>query len=282
MNNNNPKLSIITINYNDCEGLRRTIQSVASQSFKDFEYIVIDGGSTDGSKDIIEKYKDHLNVAISEKDTGIYNAMNKGASFATGEYLLFLNSGDTLVNNSVLSRLMRSDFSEDIVSCRMIWFDDKKQYLNTPPKNVSLFTFIGGSLPHPSTIIRNTIFKKIGGYSEGYRIISDWCFFVDALLQYNASYTTSDIVLSKFNGYGLSTTCGEHEAEAKTQYLTDRYPLIVTDYLSPNDEAIANVAFWAGTQSGVKKNIIALPFKIINRVLTLRNRLGKRLGVKSL
>ena len=90
------KLSIVTINYNDAIGLERTIQSVITQTFKDFEYIIIDGNSTDGSKEIIKKYSEKIQVAISEPDTGIYNAMNKGAALAKGEYLLFLNSGDNL------------------------------------------------------------------------------------------------------------------------------------------------------------------------------------------
>jgi len=83
------KLSIITINYNNCAGLKRTIDSVVSQSFKDYEWIVIDGGSKDGSKDLIEQYSDSFTYWVSEPDNGIYNAMNKGIEKANGEWMLF-------------------------------------------------------------------------------------------------------------------------------------------------------------------------------------------------
>lgn len=159
----NLKLSIITINYNDKNGLEKTIKSVIAQSFKDFQYIVIDGGSDDGSKDILLKYKGYLDVAISEKDSGIYNAMNKGASYAKGEYLLFLNSGDVLYDNTVLSKVFSNQLETDIVSCQCLDYDEKHSWLKIPPKNVSLYTFIGGSLPHPSSFIKKELFDNRGG-----------------------------------------------------------------------------------------------------------------------
>ena len=95
-------LSIITVNLNNRDGLLRTIESVISQTFKDFEWIVIDGGSTDGSKELIEQYADHFAYWVSEPDTGIYNAMNKGIKMAKGEYMQFLNSGDFLRSSTIL------------------------------------------------------------------------------------------------------------------------------------------------------------------------------------
>ena len=83
--------SIITINFNNCDGLRRTIESVVNQTNDNYEYIVIDGGSTDGSVDVIQKYSDRISYWVSEKDDGIYNAMNKGVRHAHGDYCLFLN-----------------------------------------------------------------------------------------------------------------------------------------------------------------------------------------------
>ena len=91
------KISIITINYNNCEGLRRTIESVVNQTCRDFEYIIIDGGSTDGSVDVIKRYADNIDYWVSEPDKGIYNAMNKGIRMATGDYVQILNSGDMFV-----------------------------------------------------------------------------------------------------------------------------------------------------------------------------------------
>ena len=96
------KLSIITVNLNNRDGLQKTIDSVICQTFRDFEWIVIDGGSTDGSKELIEQYADHFAYWVSEPDKGIYNAMNKGIKVAKGEYLQFLNSGDSLWNETTL------------------------------------------------------------------------------------------------------------------------------------------------------------------------------------
>ena len=98
-----PLISVITINFNERVGLERTFESVFNQTFQDFEYIVIDGGSNDGSKELIEENTEKISYWISEPDKGIYNAMNKGISVAKGDYLLFLNSGDILYKNDVLS-----------------------------------------------------------------------------------------------------------------------------------------------------------------------------------
>ena len=97
-----PKLTIITINYNNLEGLKRTVESVLNQTWQEFEYIVIDGGSNDGSAEYIESQSEHIDYWVSEPDKGIYNAMNKGIAKARGEYLLFLNSGDHLYSAKVL------------------------------------------------------------------------------------------------------------------------------------------------------------------------------------
>ena len=98
-------ISIITVNYNDSSGLLKTIKSVIGQKFSDFEYIIIDGGSVDGSKDVILKHQEHFSHWVSEEDRGIYHAMNKGIKAARGEYLLFLNSGDYLHSEVVLQRV---------------------------------------------------------------------------------------------------------------------------------------------------------------------------------
>src|SRR5438552_2810029 len=111
-----PQLSIITVNLNNAEGLEKTIQSVIRQQFSDYEYIIIDGASADGSVEVIKKFSDKISNWVSEKDSGIYNAMNKGIRLAAGNYLLFLNSGDTLCENST-ARLFQPDLFDDIIYC---------------------------------------------------------------------------------------------------------------------------------------------------------------------
>ena len=124
------KLSIITINLNNRDGLQKTIDSVVSQTFRDFEWIVIDGGSTDGSKELIEQYADHFSYWVSEPDKGIYNAMNKGIKVAKGEYLQFLNSGDWLVDEKALERCFWHESKADI-AYGDLWFcngEEKERY----------------------------------------------------------------------------------------------------------------------------------------------------------
>ena len=274
------KLSIITINYNDADGLKKTIESVINQSFKDFEYIVIDGNSSDSSKEVLEEFKDKIDIAISEPDSGIYNAMNKGASFASGQYLLFLNSGDKLHNNEVLEELFSLDPSADIVSSRCLDYDKKRIYIKIPPKYISLYTFRRGSIPHPSSIIKTEIFNKVGGFIEKYRIMSDWCFFIDALIINRCTYETTKIILTDFNRYGISSTQGSSELDDTTLFLKQRFGSILNDYGNLEDEALFNVCYWISSSKGLKKKFLYFPYKVINRIFNLRNNLNKMIGVK--
>jgi glycosyltransferase involved in cell wall biosynthesis len=178
------KLSIITINYNNRTGLKKTIESVINQSFRDFEYLIIDGGSTDGSKDEIIKVAHKLAFYVSEPDKGIYNAMNKGISKAIGEYCLFLNSGDCLSSPDILRNAFSVNFTEDIVYGETIYGNMVQTY----PEKISLSYMISKSLPHQSTFIKRSLFTQIGLYNEKNRSISDWEFCLKAVHLYDCSY----------------------------------------------------------------------------------------------
>ena len=115
-----PKLSVITINFNNAIGLEKTIKSVIEQKFTDFEFVIIDGDSSDGSKEIIKKYSNKISYWVSEKDKGIYNAQNKGIERAIGEYCLFLNSGDYLVDTTVFQTVFSEKRTQDIIYGDMI------------------------------------------------------------------------------------------------------------------------------------------------------------------
>ena len=266
------KLSIITINFNDRVGLDKTIQSVINQTYRDFEYIVIDGASTDGSVDVIKKYADRLTHWVSEPDTGIYNAMNKGTRLAQGEYCLYLNSGDFLAADDVLEKAFSHNFTEDIVSCDLELFDERNVYVQKPPRHISLFTFTNGSLPHPSTFIKRNILEELGGYNESYRIMSDWCFFLEALIRKQCSYRVLDFLLSKFNCFGISSTSKFDNSE---EYIRTLFPRIMEDYIPYEDEAVYNVLLWIHEKRFLRK-IFVFPFKLINRIFKLRNRLSRR------
>jgi len=109
-----PKLSVITIVYNNAKDIERTMRSVMNQTYANIEYIIIDGASTDGTLAIIQKYKDKITKVISEKDNGIYDAMNKGMGIATGDYLLFMNSGDEIYDSATVSKIFAASPGADI------------------------------------------------------------------------------------------------------------------------------------------------------------------------
>jgi glycosyltransferase involved in cell wall biosynthesis len=271
------KLSIITINYNDCSGLEKTIQSVLGQTRSDFQYIVIDGNSTDGSAQLLEKYKNVIDVGISEKDTGIYNAMNKGAKFAEGEYLLFLNSGDELFDNNVIENVYSELKDYDIISGCTIDYSDTESFLHVQPEHVSLYTFVGGSLSHPSSFIKRELFEKIGGYHEEYRIVSDWCFFIEAIILSKCTYRAIKNIIVRFNCFGISSAAGDVQDKERENYLNKYFgSRILDDYLPIEDEAVANTMYWISKQTGSFGVMLRFPFKVINRILKLRFRLGMR------
>ncbi len=202
---NNFLISIITINYNDVEGLKRTIKSVQSQVYSNFEHIVIDGGSTDGSKALIEANKDSFSYWISEPDTGIYYAMNKGIKVAKGEYLFFLNSGDDFIDSKALNRVEMHLNTFDIVYFNINVIDSEKVSLKRSPK-ILTFAYLHQDLPpHQSTFVKKSLFEKNGYYDEKLTIVSDWKFLILALCKYNATYKYVDDVFSNFYRGGISS-----------------------------------------------------------------------------
>ena len=152
------KLSIITINYNNREGLRKTIESVVNQTCQDFEYIVIDGGSTDGSAEVIKEYSDKIDYWVSEKDNGIYDAMNKGIDKAKGEYCQFLNSGDDLYDNYVIEQIYPNLNESEIVVGKIFLSNIASPSEDIP--SVSMLRLFSKSLPHSSAFISTPLLKK--------------------------------------------------------------------------------------------------------------------------
>lgn len=206
------KLSVITINYNNKDGLLKTIESVINQTCQDFEYIIIDGASSDGSVDVIKANADKITYWVSENDTGIYNAMNKGTKAAHGDYCLFLNSGDIFLDNSVIERVYLYDFSTDIISGSIKCTDGR--YVKAPEK-VTMKTFIVGSLPHQATLIRRELLLD-NPYDERLGLCGDWRFFIQVLIYKNVSYTTIPIVISLFDTNGISSI--ESKQSERRQY----------------------------------------------------------------
>lgn len=214
------KVSIITINYNNSEGLERTLKSVRSQSYSDYEHVVIDGGSKDNSVDIIKSYEDHLSFWVSEPDGGIYNAMNKGVANSNGEYCLFLNSGDVLCDNNSLLRICSNEFYEDVVAANLM-VDNSVKGANIPPDRISLEYLLASSLPHPSTLIKRDLLVALP-YKENYKIVSDWIFFFEALVINCKSFRHVNDYLSVFYTDGISGNKQKARAE-QVQFLNEIY-----------------------------------------------------------
>jgi glycosyltransferase involved in cell wall biosynthesis len=210
------KISIITINYNNLEGLKRTMESVINQTWQEFEYIIIDGGSNDGSAVYIESQSANLNYWISQPDKGIYNAMNKGILKATGEYLLFLNSGDELYDLEVLNKAHFTVHTEDFVYFDIFLLFANETKTHQYPELLNHESFITGSLGHPTTFIKRDLFGKIGLYDESLNIVSDWKFFMIAILKYGFSSRKVNMVLSKFYMDGISSI-NESEVQQERQ-----------------------------------------------------------------
>lgn len=196
------KLSIITINYNNRDGLAKTIKSVANQTCKEFEYVIIDGASTDGSVEVIKEYASIINYWVSEKDKGIYHAMNKGVRAANGDYCLFLNSGDVLIDDDVIGRVLSYPFTSDIVSGGIKFTSGR---ISKAPKKVTMKTFIVGSLPHQATLIKRELLLD-NPYDERFKISGDWRFFIQVLIYKNVSYERIPEIVSLFDTSGVSNT----------------------------------------------------------------------------
>lgn len=225
------KLSIITINFNNASGLKQTLDSVAAQTYRNFEHIIVDGASTDGSVDVIRAYESSLASClspsgapdkvrdfvgcslasrlkwISEKDTGIYNAMNKGIKMATGEYLLFLNSGDYLIDDNVLENVFTNDCVADILCARCNVSDNGKVvWTSNPPENVTFGTLYMVGLAHQSTFIRKSLFEQYGYYDESFRYNADIEFWYRSIIEKGATTQRIDTITTDYNLDGISAT----------------------------------------------------------------------------
>ena len=200
-----PLLSIITINLNNREGLRKTIESVVAQTAHNFEYIIIDGGSVDGSKELIESYGPSIAYWQSRKDKGIYNAMNQGIDHAKGEFCLFLNAGDYLLKEGDIDDFLPYLPKYDLV-CGNILFDGVvDEIAECLPQTISLDFMYFASLWHPATFIRTALFKKFGKYNEEFRIAADYDFFLKLIADGGIKIKTIDNLFAAHQRDGISS-----------------------------------------------------------------------------
>lgn len=215
------RYSIITINYNNREGLQKTIESVVNQSYKDFEYIVIDGGSTDGSREVIEDFTDYISYWESEPDKGIYNAMNKGIKAAHGDYLNFMNSGDCFYDNNVLSTIL-PHLGADIVTGKSINEDYSARPFHVS-EHPTMVQFYNNTVDHQASFISRNLFRE-SLYDENYQIVSDWKFYVEKIIFQNCSFSLIPVLVAICQNGGISEVRKDLDTEERKDVLQKMFP----------------------------------------------------------
>ena len=208
------KISVITVNRNNRDGLRKTIESVVSQTVLPFEFVVIDGASTDGSADLLEEFSPHITYGVSEADSGIYNAMNKGVAVAHGEYCIFMNSGDVFHSEDVLRLLCETASGADIFCGNAIILSSPPAK-KTPPREVSFRYFYRQTFCHQAVLIRTSLLREMP-YEESLTWVADRKFFLDALVFKGCSYEPVDIDIVDYDVHGFSSEnrfASEHQWE---------------------------------------------------------------------
>ena len=229
------KLSIITINYNNKAGLQKTLDSVLAQTCKDFEWIVIDGGSTDGSKELIEQHQDAIAYWCSESDKGVFNAMNKGVEKACGEYCMFLNSGDRFHAADVVEIVQPYLADIDFVMGNECVVDSCYNIVRTRnnPELFDPYYLLVGSLWHQSMFIKTYILKE-RPYDESFKIVGDWDMTFYQLVLNKRTYKHIDVVISDFILGGISTDLASAGAESRKR---------IDEYLSRREQDDITLSF---------------------------------------
>lgn len=225
------KISIITVNFNNSNGLKKTIDSVLAQRYADVEYIIIDGGSTDGSKELIESHSDKLSYWCSEPDKGIYDGMNKGIAKATCEYCLFLNSGDYFCNNHVLLDVFTKEHSADLVIGRQKFYSKNGKTTvawSIREKDINERFFWSNTFPHQSTFIKTSLLKQVGGYDLNYKVCADWAFWYIAVVEENCTYKCIPTPISLMEDGGVSRDMDKCRADMG-RFLMQHHPVMMAD-----------------------------------------------------
>mgnify|MGYP003571278116 CR=1 FL=1 len=230
-----PKISIVTVVFNDVLHIENTILSVLSQTYKNIEYIIIDGGSTDGTVSVIKKYEDSLAYWITEPDSGIYDGMNKGIHVATGKWILFRNCGDYFSSRSDVEKVFDRDTYEgvDIIYGKMIKWDNWGYYIATPPLSIQKSPQKEMPVFHPSTFIRTSLQKSMP-FDLRYKLAADHDFFYKCTLQHK-KYQYVPYVLSIFDASEGASSNNQHLSIMEHYYIhggseENLYGILVTKY----------------------------------------------------
>jgi len=223
----NPKFSIITVTYNAEKVLEDTIQSVIAQTYHNIEYIIVDGASKDTTPDIIEKYRPYIHALVSEPDKGIYDAMNKGLALATGDYLCFLNAGDSLREDDTLLRMVQSIHSKelpDVVYGETALVDEKRHFLRmrrlSAPEKLTWKSFKKGMLVcHQAFFAKRSLAEP---YDLRYRFSSDfdWCI---RIMKKSQTLHNTHLTIIDYLEEGMTTTNRKASLKERFRIMAKHY-----------------------------------------------------------
>lgn len=223
---NAPSISVITVCYNAAEGLKKTINSVSQQDYPNLEYIVIDGNSSDNTIEILKRNDSAINKWISESDNGIYDAMNKGIGYATGEWLIFMNAGDIFPKTHTLSQM--ASYLDDSISILRgniirVYKHFKVKSCGVTEQSPGIMDMVHNTFHHQACLIRRSLFNDIGFYDTEYRLCADWKFFFDCVVLHHVPSRYVDITVALFRMDGASSVNTKKCIDEHRNYLHKVY-----------------------------------------------------------
>jgi glycosyltransferase involved in cell wall biosynthesis len=244
------KVSVITVCYNEKDGIRETVESVLAQTAREeIEYIVLDGGSSDGTMGILESYRSGIDFIDSGKDLGIYDAMNKGIRKATGEYLLFMNGGDRFYSDTIVEEVIAAGLDADIVYGDGLV--DRYETLHPLPHvdgklKPELF-FQNASFCHQAEFIRRELFGRVGSYDLSYSIICDHVFNYRAITKYGATTKYIPAILARIDETGVTMTKLDQVEKEKRR--------LAEESLSGSEKARRRLRLYFGAAKAAAKKV---------------------------
>ena len=261
------KISVITVCYNAATTIEKTIKSVINQTlFDKIEYIIIDGSSTDGTVDIVKKYQGKVTVFISEPDSGIYNAMNKGIKIATGDYIHFLNANDFYDNVDVIDEIVKvaDGYKADFIigDVILVTSDGKKEYRSN--KSINAYTLFSDWIYHVTLFAKTDLFRKYGYFDESYKIASDNDWIFPLILNRNIKKAYIKKVIAEFKLDGISA-----REDSKKQTILELEKVLAKNFIGQND-------FFRRVLHHKIFNQYSSP---VNRIC---NKIVKKMGIKKL
>lgn len=227
-----PKFSIITVTYNAAKVLEDTIQSIVTQTYKNTEYIIVDGGSTDGTLDIIQKYKEHIHTVVSEPDKGLYDAMNKGIKLATGDYICFLNAGDGLHEDDTLQQMVHSITGTelpDVLYGETEIVDSEGHFLHmrrlSAPEKLTWKSFKKGMLVcHQAFFARR---DRVEPYDLQYRFSADFDWCIRMMKKAKVLHNTHLTIIDYLNE-GMTTQNQKASLKERFRIMAKHYGMVST------------------------------------------------------